>query len=416
MAKVKTELQRLQTRVRARARRLFKRLVPRRKPTSRPPEEEFPQWQKALLVIFVLNIALLVGLDSHYLAQLEAPARTEHTVLPQETDSADKLRRAVDRVLADFGVAPAAIEARGGTRIIHLPRALNAAVLQQKLIACIQQNAGKVLPAPHNGLELSYAFGDQTLETLRLVPEARVMQTQGKIVIVIDDFGYHERDLVKQFLRLPFAVTYAIIPGLPHSQSIARKLARAGKTVIVHMPMEAMEKQVETNGFELNVGMSSQEIRSRVRNAMALLPQAVGMNNHMGSRATQDEALLRALCEELRAANWCFLDSRTIETTKAFATAQTYGLDAALNDTFLDSIEELEAVRKKIWRLAEIAKARGAAVGIGHPYQITLQALQEIVPQLQERGFEFITLERLLRPPLHAAPLSSPPSLARRNE
>lgn len=411
MAKVKTELNRLH----ARARRLFKRLLSKRKLTSRPHEGEFPEWQKALLVIFALNIVLLVALDAHYLAQMEDPARTEQSSLPPEPDPAEKLRYAVDRVLADFGIVPAAIEERGRTRIIHIPRALNASVLQQKLLTCIQQNAGGVFPAPHDRLEFSYALRDQIIETLRLVPETRTRKTSGQIVIVIDDFGYHERELVKQFMRLPFAVTYAIIPGLPHSQSIARKLAAAGKTVIVHMPMEAMEKQVETNGFELSVGMSSTEIRSRVRKAMTLLPQAVGMNNHMGSRATQDQALVQALCEELKAANWCFLDSRTIETTKAFSQAQAHGLAAALNDTFLDSVEELEAVRKKVWRLAEIAEARGSAVGIGHPYQVTLKALQEIVPELQQRGFEFITLEQLLQPKLHATPLPSQPSLARRN-
>lgn len=391
------------------------RFMVKRRQSSRRRSSQYPEWQKALLVVFMLNIVLLVGLDSHYLAQLKAPARPEEISPLQESDPAKRLRLALDRVLADFGVLPAAIERRERMRIVHVPRALNAAVLQQKLVETIQQNAGHVVPASHNRLEFSYALHDQTLETIRLVPELRALKTQGKIAVVIDDFGYHERTLVKRFMQLPFAVTYAIIPGLPHSQSIARKLVRAGKTVIVHMPMEAMEKQVETNGFELNVGMSSEEIRSRVRNAMALLPQAVGMNNHMGSRATQDEALLQALCEELKTANWCFLDSRTIETTKAFVTAQAYGLDAALNDTFLDSVEEPEAVRKKIWRLAEIAEARGTAIGIGHPYQITLQALQEIVPELQQRGFEFITLEQLLRPKLHATPLPSQPSLVRRN-
>ncbi|NUO79328.1 divergent polysaccharide deacetylase family protein [candidate division KSB1 bacterium] len=398
-----------------RTKQLLKRLLPIPRKARGQHDEFFPEWQKALLIVFALNLVLLVGLDSHYLSQLEAPAKRDAPKLPLKTLTADEqLRFALDRTLSDFGVALAWMEDRENTRLVRIPSPMNAARLRQKLIDCLEQNDARVIPSARNPLEFSYARNEQTLGTIRLLPEARTVKAQGKIAIVIDDFGYHENGLITKFINLPFAITYAIIPGLPYSQQTARKLERKNKTMLVHMPMEAMEKAVETNGFELRVGMSAEEIRERVRKARTLLPYAVGMNNHMGSRATQDDALMQVLCEELKSVNWLFLDSRTIETTKAFTTAKAHGLDAALNDTFLDSVEELEAARKKVWRLAEIAEQRGSAIGIGHPYPITLQALQEIVPVLQQRGFEFITLEQLLRPK-QVAPLPTQPSLARRN-
>ncbi|MEK7727789.1 MAG: divergent polysaccharide deacetylase family protein [candidate division KSB1 bacterium] len=369
-------------------------------------DENFPEWQKALLAVFVFNLILLLALDSYFDAQPQ-PDRTPLTnKLPlKQLSPAEQLRLATDRVLHDFGIQLTGIEERGTTRTVRVPRGLNAALLQQKLIACLRENDATIQQSRRSAMEFSYARNAQTLGTIRLLSEAAPPKTQGKIAIVIDDFGHHDNAAVAKFINLPFAITYAIIPGLPHSQNIARKLERLRKTVIVHMPMEAMEKQVETNGYELRVGMSAEEIRSRVRKARALLPYAVGMNNHMGSRATQDEALLQALFEELQGTNYFFLDSRTIEATKAFTLAKANGLDAVLNDTFLDSVEELEAVRKKVWRLAEIAEQRGTAVGIGHQYPVTLQALQEIVPALQQRGFEFITIEQLLRPHMHATAL-----------
>ncbi len=401
-----------------RATRLVKRLARISHRFRRQNGEQFPDWQKALLFVFAINLALLVGLDSYYLSPFETapPAVLASKPAPIKLSHEEQLRFATDRVFNDFGITLAWIEEREGTRTVRVPRTLNAATLQQKLVDCIHRYDAQVVMSPRNRMEFSYALRDQTLGTIRLLPETRAPKTQGRIAIVIDDFGYHENATVSKFLNLPFSLTYAIIPGLPYSQSIARKLARLSKTAIIHMPMEAMEKQVETNGFELNVDMPAEEIRARVRKAMTLLPRAVGMNNHMGSRATQDETLLQALCDELKSEGWLFLDSRTIETTKAYSVAKAAGLEAALNDTFLDSVEELEAVRKKVWRLAEIAEQRGSAVGIGHQYQITLQALQEIVPQLQQRGFELITLEQLLRPQAHATPASTQPPLARRNE
>ncbi len=378
--------------------------------------EDFPEWQKALLVVFVLNLFLVPALDSYYSTKPQPPYAPLASKLPlKQISPAEQLRLDTDRVLHDFGIQLRWIEERGTARIVRVPRGMNAALLQQKLMECLRENDATVQRSQRNAKEFSYALNEQTLGTIRVLPESTAPKARGKIAIVIDDFGHHDNAAVAKFINLSFPITYAIIPGLPHSQALARKLARLHKTVIAHMPMEAMEKQVETNGYELRVGMSSEEIRRRARKAMALLSNAVGMNNHMGSRATQDESLLQALFEELRLAGWFFLDSRTIETTKAYTLAKSNGLEAALNDTFLDSVEELEAVRKKVWRLAEIAEQRGTAIGIGHQYPATLQALQEIVPVLQQRGFEFITLEQLLRPHVQAAPLQPQPSLARRN-
>jgi polysaccharide deacetylase 2 family uncharacterized protein YibQ len=385
-----------------RAKQRLSRLAPRFRQSR---DEDFPEWQKALLAVFVINLILLSAWDSYHTSNSNFRGTPDIPTLPlKQITPAERLRLAIDRVLLDFGIQLPWIEERGAARIVRIPRGMNAALLQQKLLECLRENDATVRSSPRNAREFSYALRAQPLGTIRLLQEA-MPKANGKIAIVIDDFGHHDNAAIAKFIDLPFAVTYAVIPGLPHSQSVARKLERLRKSVIVHMPMEAMERQVETNGYELRAGMSAEEIRGRVRKATALLPYATGMNNHMGSRATQDEALLQALFEELQASSYFFLDSRTIETTKAFALARANGLDAALNDTFLDSVEELEAVRKKVRRLAEIAEQRGSAIGIGHPYPITLQALQEIVPLLQQRGFEFVTLEQLLRPRQHATAL-----------
>lgn len=395
-----------------RVRKRLAQLMPRPRQNS---GEDFPEWQKRLLFVLVINLLLLLALDAYFPVPPRFSPLTAKPPLKQ-LSPAEQLRLAIDRVLDDFGIELSRIQERGATRLVRVPHGMNAARLQQQLLACLREHEAKAQASPRNAMEIAYSLNEQTLGTIRLLPEASAMKAPGKIAIVIDDFGHHDNAAASRFINLPFNVTYAIIPGLPHSQNIARKLERLRKTVIVHMPMEAMEKQVETNGYELRVGMSTDEIRSRVRKARTLLPYAVGMNNHMGSRATQDEALLQALFDELQGTNYFFLDSRTIETTKAFTLAKSNGLDAALNDTFLDSVEELEAVRKKAWRLAEIAEQRGTAIGIGHQYPVTLQALQEIVPVLQQRGFEFVTLEQLFRPQVQAAHLQSQPSLARRNE
>jgi polysaccharide deacetylase 2 family uncharacterized protein YibQ len=245
--------------------------------------------------------------------------------------------------------------------------------------------------------ELVCAFSGRVVETVRLLTDRNLGHTPGAIALVIDDFGYNDDRVVEEFLALPFTLTYAIIPGLPHSTAIARKLRQENKAIMVHMPMEALERKVEQGGYELLVESSADEIRNRVRKAIAAVPGAQGMNNHMGSRATQHEALLNAAFAELKKNGLFFLDSRTTPDTRAFALAQKHGLVAGLNDTFLDTVEDAAYVRQKLKFLSGVASARGAAIGIGHPYPVTLQVLQEMVPQLQRQGFEMVLVEKLLQ-------------------
>ncbi len=370
--------------------------------TLRRSKWRFPGWQQMMIFIFLLVMAVLVGLDYYLQSKVRSQRETFHLAGATKALAREqRLRLEMDRVLLENGVAPAWIEEKKNLRRVRVPASVNLGELYQKMIARALQSGAEVQGTSHDLLpgekELVCTLSGRRVDTIRLTPDAKLDQPAGKIAIVIDDFGYNDDQVVAQFVALPFTVTYAIIPGLPHSTALAQELQRAGKAVIVHMPMEALERKVEQNGYELLVASSPEEIRSRVRQAIAAIPGAQGMNNHMGSRATQNEALLGAAFAELKASGFFFLDSRTTPETRAYALAQKQGLDSGLNDTFLDTVEDAEYVRKKLAYLAGAAGVRGAAIGIGHPHRVTLQVLQEVVPQLQRRGFDLVPVEELIR-------------------
>ncbi len=344
----------------------------------------------------------LAGLDYYLQAKTrnrgEAPPHAPGT---RSLTREERLRLEMDRVLLEAGIAPAWIEEKYSVRLVRVPATVDLDEVYKKMIARALQLGAEVKGSGKSLLpgerELACTISGRAVDTVRLLPAANLSQTPGEIAIVIDDFGYNDDRVTAQFLALPFALTYAIIPGLPHSTAIARNLQQANKAVIVHMPMEALERKVEQDGFELLVASSPDEIRKRVRMAIAAVPGAQGMNNHMGSRATQDAELLNAAFSELKKSGLFFLDSRTTPDTRAFTLAQEQGLVAGLNDTFLDTVEDAAYVRQKLKYLSEVATARGAAIGIGHPYRVTLQVLKEAVPELQQRGFEMVPVEKVLR-------------------
>jgi hypothetical protein len=315
----------------------------------------------------------------------------------------EKLRLATDRVLDSFGISVHAIKYRGNDREVRVPANVPPAVVYQSLHRRIRELGGQI----ENGSEdlrtgvnaLTYSFSGKKLGSIKLIPEPKLRRGAGRIAIIIDDFGYNRAEVYSGFFALPYPITYSVIPGLPHSQEVARRLQQQGKAIMIHLPMEPLEGRVEDSEFTLYTRLSENEIRGRVRKAVGELPQARGLNNHMGSLATVDGRLLRPALEEIRQANLFFIDSRTNPDTQAHILAKQLGLRTALNDLFLDANSDEDWISDKMMQLADRAAQKGWAIGIGHPNTNTLRVLRELGPVLQQRGFQFVPAIDLVSPP-----------------
>ena len=120
------------------------------------------------------------------------------------------------------------------------------------------------------------------------------------------------------------------------------------------------------------------------------VPHAAGVNNHEGSRATADTALMEALMPALRARGLFFIDSRTTAATVAYDTAERSGVRAASRKVFLDDTPERAAILAQLELAARDALHDGSAIAIGHPHPATIAALAEGVPGLEARGIRLV--------------------------
>jgi len=215
-----------------------------------------------------------------------------------------------------------------------------------------------------------------------------------RIAIIIDDIGYHrERGL--RAINLPAAITCAVIPRSPHGPRLAREAKRRGREIIIHMPMSA------SNGHTLDAGgidtdMAPSMVSARIEEAFALVPQAEGMNNHMGSLATSHAATMDSVMTALARHRAFFIDSRTSAASVAEATARAHGLAALGRDVFLDNERSLMAINDQFNQLLRIARRRGTAIAIGHPYPETLEYLERVLPLMEDAGIEVVPVSTLL--------------------
>ncbi|RAV22034.1 divergent polysaccharide deacetylase family protein [Paenibacillus contaminans] len=185
-------------------------------------------------------------------------------------------------------------------------------------------------------------------------------------VIVIDDFGSDMKG-TKEMMELPFHVTVAVMPFLPTSKRDAEWAHKVGHEVIVHMPMEPLKGRKSWLGpGAIMTSMSDEEIRKRVNEAIDAVPFAVGMNNHMGSKATGDERVMTIVLEVCRERGLFFLDSKTNYRSVVPVLAAKMGVKTVDNHMFFDDIATQAHISKQVRLFQKHLRENDLTVAIGH--------------------------------------------------
>ncbi|OBS09402.1 divergent polysaccharide deacetylase family protein [Acidihalobacter prosperus] len=230
------------------------------------------------------------------------------------------------------------------------------------------------------------------LTAAALLGEARAAE----IAIIIDDVGY-DRPLGLQAAELPGPVTLAFLPDTPYAASLARRAYRAGKQIMLHLPMQSLEPHPLGPGG-LTLHMTRSEIRATLLADLASLPHVAGINNHMGSLLTQNAGDMAWLMQDIRQIGGLFfIDSLTTPQSAALEEARRAGIPSAARDIFLDDVREPAYIDRQLDKAIAIARARGSAIAIGHPYAATLEVLRRRLPQLAAEGVHLVTAGQLIR-------------------
>ncbi len=254
----------------------------------------------------------------------------------------------------------------------------------------VQTNSpGKLDVDREQGLiRLSWA-GRPRLELRYSIPEKR-QSIRGKVAIIMDDMGGSLTQL-KNLLAIDLPVTPAILPGTRLATSSASLLSESGREYMIHIPMQPRSYPRTNPGADaLLIGQSESEVRRRVRSYQQAVPGAVGGNNHMGSRYTEEPELMRIVLDELKRHNQFFIDSRTIGSSVAFTEARKMGLKTATRNIFLDNREDVAYVREQLRKMVRLAGSNREIVAICHPHKETLEALRLELEWLKQQPVDFV--------------------------
>jgi len=216
-----------------------------------------------------------------------------------------------------------------------------------------------------------------------------------RIALIIDDMG-NQLDAGLRAVMLPGAVSYAFLPHTPYVPVLAELAHSKNKQVMLHQPLESHGgNKLGPGGLTLHHNRES--FSEVLLENIAVIPHIQGVNNHMGSLMTRHPGAMQWLMDVLGEAGLFFIDSRTTEKSVAYSVAQERRIATAGRDIFLDHDRDVETIRRQFKKLLRIAKVRGSAIGIGHPYPETLQVLEEVLPNLSKQGVDLVLASELTK-------------------
>lgn len=226
-----------------------------------------------------------------------------------------------------------------------------------------------------------------------------VSKATGYVVIIIDDFGNYG-DGTDEIINIGIPITVAIMPFLPYTERDANEAYSKGLEIIMHVPMEPNRGKAEWLGPKgITVNLADKEIQVILNEGLDQIKYSVGMNNHMGSKVTQDRRAIKAVLEVAKKRNLFFIDSKTTSKSIVSEVAKEIGVVCLERDVFLDNVKKKSHIEKQLLKLADTALERGYAIGIGHVGPeggtVTAEAIKSLYPVLQKKGVHFVTISEL---------------------
>ncbi len=217
-----------------------------------------------------------------------------------------------------------------------------------------------------------------------------------KVAIIIDDMG-HDFRKAKEFLSLDYPLSFSILPFSPYGAKIAEEMHKYGRDVLVHLPMEPNDIVNHALGpGALLTTMDHDHLIEQLKKDINAVPFCIGANNHMGSLFTTDRKRMRCILTTLKEKGMFFVDSLTSTKSVAEEISKEIGILFVKRDIFLDHFQDEKFLNKQLNRTIKIAKRRGFAVAIGHPYPITIVVLKKRLKEMAKE-VKIVSISELLK-------------------
>ena len=224
---------------------------------------------------------------------------------------------------------------------------------------------------------------------------ARPFASNGKpmVSLIVGGLGLNAATTRAAIERLPAEVTLSFVPYADGLQAWI-DLARAhGHEVMIELPMEPTGyPDTDPGPYTLLANAGADDVEAKLDWLMSRATGYFAMTNYLGDRfATSDEAT-GTLMSILRQRGVAFIDDGSMRRRPgAFARASA--------DRIIDEQQTPAAIIGQLNALEASAKTRGAALGTGFSYPVTVEAAARWTAGLEARGLQLAPASAIIRRP-----------------
>lgn len=231
---------------------------------------------------------------------------------------------------------------------------------------------------------------------MHIIPDRKPPHFETPVIaVVIDDMGISlKRTADIASLKAPLTVSF-LTYGRRLSEQVENS-RRAGQEIMIHVPMEA-KSNIDVAPDVLTTAMSKDEIKRNLSVMLGKFDNVQGINNHMGSKLTEDKERMASVMEVLKQNNMFFLDSKTSAGSHAEEAAAETGVAYAHRHVFIDNNNDKKYILGQLQKAEKIALKNGYAIAIGHPKSQTFEALKEWLPALNGKKVRLVPLSQIVR-------------------
>lgn len=217
------------------------------------------------------------------------------------------------------------------------------------------------------------------------------------IAIVIDDMGVDRRRSKHMWEDVPGPLTLSFMTYANDLDAQTHAARSQGHEMMLHMSMEPSNPTIDAGPNVLITGMADAELSKLTNWGLDRFKGYVGVNNHMGSRFTENAPAMKVVLQQIQKRGLLFLDSRTSPKSVAGRVSQDLGLPTLVRNVFIDNDNEIDKVLKQMDEVERLARKRGVAIAIGHPREATIEALKVWVPEALNRGLSIVPISTVMR-------------------
>ncbi|MDB5490295.1 MAG: putative periplasmic protein [Micavibrio sp.] len=227
---------------------------------------------------------------------------------------------------------------------------------------------------------------------------SNVLRDKPRVALIIDDMGLDVKHS-RMAMDLPGPLTLSFMPYAKNLRAQTSYAISNGHELMVHVPMQPENAKLDAGPKVLKVGQTPEQFGRILNDDLDSFGGYVGINNHMGSKMTQDHAGMALLMTELKKRGLLFVDSKTIPASVAVDEAKKAGVPFAVREVFVDDEEARKPIEGALQHIEKLALSKGLAIAIAHPRAETVEALRAWLPTLKAKGIELVPVSAVVTVP-----------------